>query len=236
MEVDGQGASALGTGEGMLVSLDAGHRLVELSGPVGAVDEVLLTFPLRPHRLAVQSTEWRASGMERAGGTDRQLRLSRRLETPAGTPADEGPAAQVEPFFEVARTLVLGADIRVVTEVTRLSEPRPPVTVEVPLLAGESPLADVPITDGVARIAMDAGQTRYSWESVLQSDGTVELVSPDDDNRVERWRIDADPRWHVVAEGWTRSWPAARRARSGLAAAAGPGAAGHAVSARGSAG
>ncbi len=201
VEVDGQGASALGTGEGMLVSLDAGHRLVELSGPVGAVDEVLLTFPLRPHRLAVQSTEWRASGMERAGGTDRQLRLSRRLETSAGPVVDEGPAAQVEPFFEVTRTLVLGADIRVVTEVARLSEPRPPVTVEVPLVPGESPLTDMPVTDGVARIAMDAGQTWYSWESVLQTDGTVELVAPDDHNRVERWQIDADPRWHVVAEG-----------------------------------
>lgn len=202
VEIDGEAARVLGGGDGALVSLREGHRLVEISGPVGSAREVELSFPMRPHRLVVESSTWRAAGMERPGGDDRQLRLVR--DAPAvEAPAGEGEAAAglVPPYFELTRTLVLDVRARAVSELRRLSDPRAPISLDVPLMPGESPVSAVRVADGEVRASFAAGQSVFRWESVVDLDDTLVLEAPEDAGRVERWQLDAHPRWHVRSRG-----------------------------------
>ncbi|KAA3623602.1 MAG: hypothetical protein DWQ08_11350 [Proteobacteria bacterium] len=203
IEVDGSPTRMRGEESGALVPLEAGNRLVEIGGPVGSVEEVLLTFPVRPHRLAVESSTWRSSGMERAGGKDRQLRLYREVkprtrdEQTVPSPA----SVFVAPFFELTRTIMLETDARVTSQLRRLSDPRAPVSLDVPLLDGESPLSGVTVRGGAVRATFAAGQSVFSWESVLKLDNPLVLTAPADANRVERWQLDASTRWHIRHQG-----------------------------------
>ncbi len=201
VEIDGESARVLGTEDEALVSLRAGHRLVEISGPVGSAREVELTFPLRPHRLVVESAAWRAAGMERPGGNDRQLRLVRDAPAVAAPAAADEAAGLVPPYFELTRTLVLDVRARAVNELRRLSDPRAPLSLDVPLMPGESPVSAVRVANGEVRASFAAGQTVFRWESVIDLADSLVLEAPDDGARVERWRLDAHPRWHVRSHG-----------------------------------
>ncbi len=200
VEVDGADGRVRGDDGIARVVLPAGHRLVEVSGPVGDARDIELTFPLRPHRLLVESAQWRSAGMERAGGRDRQLRLFRERE--AVPAAGSMPASGlVPPFFSLTRTLVLGLDARVRNELVRLSDPRAPLSLDVALLPGETPVSNVTSGNGTVRATFAAGQDRFAWESLLALTSPYRLEAPVDANRVERWQLDAGTRWHVRHEG-----------------------------------
>ncbi len=200
VEVDGEAGRVLGDDGVPLVAVSAGSRLVEISGAVGDASEVELTFPVRPHRVLVESSSWRAAGMERPGGGDRQLRLYRERagsEPTAGAP----PTGLVEPYFDLTRTLVLGLQARVRNELRRLSEPGAPLSVDIQLLPGESPVSNVSVNAGAVRATFAPGQTVFRWESLFELSSPYLLEAPEDAHRVEHWQLDADPRWHVRSRG-----------------------------------
>ncbi len=202
VRLDNQPASVRGGKAGESIRVPRGRHRVWISGPVGEVDEIQLSFPLRPHQLEVDAGDWTASGMERAGANDRQLRLRRSRKTASTDKTSAEPVALIVPFLEVTRTLIVGLDVRVANRLRRLSDSRGAVAVDIPLLSGESPVsAGVRVADGAVRATFAAGQEIFQWESFLDLTSPLVLTAPEQSNWVERWRLDADTRWHVRHAG-----------------------------------
>lgn len=204
VQVDGKPATALlRDEEGRLwLALEPGRHRVALGGGLPAQDQVVLPLPLRPHRIETAGSGWRIEGVGEHGVPEVQLRLLRITgETPSSLPA----LAAGEPlpaFLEVERTLALGLDWRVVTRVRRLTPPDSAVTLEIPLLPGESVLtADLPAAGGHVRFSLPAGETEGGWTSSLARQATLTLAAPDTGRWSEVWRLAIGPRWHVASSG-----------------------------------
>lgn len=132
------------------------------------------------------------------GVPEAKIRLRRR--GPASTSA-LGPTP-LPPFFTVERTLALDLDWEVTTRVNRLSPADVAVTVELPLLPGESVLTpSVKTEHGTVAIHLPAGMTTTGWESTLEPTSTLELRSPQIPNWTEIWRADVGPLWHIEFSG-----------------------------------
>jgi hypothetical protein len=198
--VDGQAAMLLvdHTGGNSWLVLEPGVHRIELSGPLPALAEITLPLPLKPHRVEIESDGFEVQGVGRDGVPEAQIRLRRR--GPALTSTLE--PTPLPPFFAVERTLMLGLDWRVVTRVDRLSPADVAVTLELPLLPGESVLTpSVKTEHGIASVHLPPGVTSTGWESTLEPSPTLELRSPQTPSWTEVWRADIGPLWHVEFSG-----------------------------------
>ncbi|HWO99829.1 MAG TPA: hypothetical protein VNL74_04305 [Methylococcus sp.] len=199
--IDGQAAALLvdHTSGNSWLALEPGVHRIELSGPLPALAEITLPLPLKPHRVEIESEGFDVQGVGRDGVPEAQIRLRRR--GPAPTAALE--PAPLPPFFTVERTLVLGLDWGVTTRVNRLSPADVAVTVEIPLLPGESVLTPSvkKAEHGTVSIHLPAGVTSTGWESTLGPTSTLEFRAPQTPNWTEIWRADIGPLWHVEFSG-----------------------------------
>ncbi len=204
VEIDGQPAPALirsGNGQLWLVATP-GHHQVTLTGALPAREQIELPLPLKPHRIKAFGTGWRVEGIGEHGVPDVQLRLVRVSTGDEILKPLAGEAQPLPAFMEVERTLKLGLDWRVATVVRRLTPPDNPVSLEIPVLPGESVLtAEVPVREGKVVISLPTGQTETGWESTLTRQPQLTLTAPQAGNWTEIWRLDASPTWHVNSEG-----------------------------------
>src|SRR6185503_16889485 len=107
---------------------------------------------------------------------DGAIQLSRRLR--AGERAREDSGAGYAPWVEVTRTLGIGLTWRVQTHVRRVSPTGSPITLRVPLLAGEAPTeADLQTENGVALVSLARDQTEAGWSSTLATTDTLTLTA-----------------------------------------------------------
>ncbi|MFZ5811412.1 MAG: hypothetical protein ACOY4F_05175 [Thermodesulfobacteriota bacterium] len=180
------------------------HRVV-LTGPLPAPDSFAVDWPLLPRTLAVTAPGYQVRGLSADGAPERAVRLDR-LEKP-GTREDRPVPAQnatsrFAPFLSVSRTLELGLEWSVLTEVARLSPAGEAVVVEIPLLPGESVLGEtVRAADGKALATFEPGQETLSWRSRLDIRPETVLTAPGDAPWTETWTIAAAPIWEVSADG-----------------------------------
>jgi len=186
-------------GEGtFLVPVLAGRHLLGLSGPLPARSEVELPLPLRPRLVESRGEGWRVEGIEPGGHPSAQLRLLR-LD-PEG--AEEPAASEVPPLVRVRRTLSLGVDWRVETEILRLSPPDFPVALEVPLIPGEKVLSeDIQARGGNLLVNLPPGRMGTGWISGLDPVDTLVLRAAEDTRLSEEWRVEASPLWHLRTDG-----------------------------------
>lgn len=180
------------------------HRVV-LTGPLPASDSFAVDWPLLPRTLAVTAPGYQVRGLAADGVPERAVRLDR-LEKP-GTRGDQPVPAETTtsrfaPFLSVSRTLELGLEWNVHTEVARLSPAGEAVVVEIPLLPGESVTGEaVKAADGKALAAFEPGQETLSWRSRLDIRPETVLTAPEDAPWTETWTIAAAPIWEVSAAG-----------------------------------
>ena len=182
------------------VPLAPGVHNLDLAGPLPGRDSLQIVFPLRPHRVEVQSQGWAVEGLGEDALVGPQLQLIRLREGEAS----EGPLRprSLPPFVRVERDLHLGLDWTVTTRVRRLSPPGTPVVLRVPVLAGESVITDgLDIEDGAVLVSLGPDQEVLQWHSVLGKTPRIRLQAPQTDAWVERWRLDASPLWHVEPAG-----------------------------------
>ena len=91
---------------------------------------------------------------------------------------------------------------KVHTVVTRLSSPGKAVSLNVPLLDGESVLtSNAVVENGSLAARLGAGQQRFAWESELPVGRTIRLQAAKTDQWVERWRLVTSPVWNVALAG-----------------------------------
>jgi hypothetical protein len=204
VDVDGQAAAAvMRSRDGQLwLALSPGHHKVALSGALPAVAQLQLPLPLRPHRVDVTGTGWRVEGIGENGIPDVQIQLLREGVGDQGAASTPLQESSLPPFLALERQLTLGLEWHVRNQIHRLTPADTPLSLEIPLLEGESVLsADVPVRAGRVSIRLPAGQSDLQWDSRLAQHPTLRLQAGSDPTYSELWRLNASPIWHVHHEG-----------------------------------
>lgn len=202
--VDGATADTLfRAADGTLwLGLKAGRHEIVLAGALPAREQVQLALPLKPHRVEIEGGGWKVEGIKENGEPEWQLQLTRSLENGQAAPAEELEARPLPPFLELRRTLRLGLDWRVTTQVARISPADAPVVLEVPLLEGESVTTPgLQVKNGKLAVSLAPGQSELAWESSLEKRPQITLTAPQTTVWTEVWRADASPVWHLESSG-----------------------------------
>lgn len=203
-DVDGRPADGLFRAEdGILwLILEPGRHSVNLSGVLPPREQVQIPLPLKPHRVEATGAAWQVEGIRDNGVPDVQLQL---IRAPQAQGAEQLPtleARPLPPFLEVNRTLHLGLDWLVETEVRRVSPEDSAVAVEIPLLPGESVVTGgLHVKDGKIAVNLLPGQTEFGWQSVLEKQPAIRLEAPRTTGWTEVWQADVSPIWHMRSEG-----------------------------------
>jgi hypothetical protein len=203
VRIDGQATGALARlDDGFLyVRVPAGVHRVEAAGPVPPADTITLQLRDRPHRADADTPGWDVAGLRADGPPDASVQMSRRLR--AGERARE-ESGSYAPWLQVTRTLSLGLTWRVRTEVRRVSPPGAPISLRVPLIAGEAPTtADLQTEDGVALVALGRDQMDADWASTLPVAKALDLTlrAPEGQPWSEVWRLECGVIWACEAQG-----------------------------------
>jgi hypothetical protein len=183
------------------ISVSKGCHQATLQGATPVFDRFSLALPLKPHQVTVTQNGWEQTGVHEHGISDPQLQFSR-----VDTAATAGVAALVPtalpPLFRVERTLNIGLDWHVNTQVIRLTPADTAALFAVPLLPGESVLtAGIRVDKQQVLLNIDATQTQANWDSVLEKRGQLDLQAAQTSQWTEVWRVDVSPLWHLQSEG-----------------------------------
>jgi hypothetical protein len=201
--VDGKAADALYRKDnGLWIHLTQGEHNVVLHGVPPVLSKFTLPLPMKPKRVTVEKTGWELFGLQENGWADDQLQFSRIQQAEQGNKKTTLEQGALPPFVRVERTLQLGLDWRVVTQITRISSADSAVLLSVPLLKGESVTSDgIRVKNHAVEVNMAAQQTSIQWESALEKTDKLELTAPDTAQWIEVWRADVSPVWHIEASG-----------------------------------
>lgn len=183
------------------INLKAGEHQVILRGMTPPLSKFTLPLLLKPKRVVVEKTGWELFGLQENGWADDQLQFTRSQQTEQDKKSTLEQGA-LPPFVRVERTLQLGLDWRVVTEITRVSPADSAVLLSIPLLKGESVTTEnIRVKDGAVEVNMAAQQTTMQWESTLNRSDKIDLIAPKTDKWIEVWKADVSPLWHIESSG-----------------------------------
>ncbi|MFO1418371.1 MAG: hypothetical protein U1E83_06840 [Methylotetracoccus sp.] len=186
---------------GLWIGVEPGAHMLVLTGPLPQREQIQLPLPLKPRRVEVEASGWQVEGVEDNGVPDTQLRLLRLASGPR-EPSTHLEPRPLAPFVAVERTLQIGLDWRVSTTVRRLSPADAPISLEVPLLAGEAVTSSgLTAKNGRLSVNLPPGAGELSWDSVLEKRPELMLKAPDTTQWTETWRVDVSPVWHMETQG-----------------------------------
>lgn len=221
VELDGAVTTQLRRNEAglLLVRLPAGrHRITATARLTGRTVVTLhLDADALPRRLRFESEQWRIDGLGPEGVPDASVQLSRKA--PKGTPNAAGAAEEAElpPWFEVDRELLLGLPWQVRTRVRRLDDSRPQL-LKVPLLESEAVISEgarvEEAADGgrVALVSFPRGEAEVSFTSELPVSPEIDLMAPRDRAWTETWSVSCAQMWRCAFTGIN---PVQRQAEDG---------------------
>ncbi len=205
VRVDGKPAASLVRVDDVLwVALDAGVHQVILEGAMPDRASLQLSLPMKPHHVEASAVGWSVAGIHEDGLSDDDLQFTRTEIPRAGAGHSEAQLqpGTLPPFATITRTLHVGLDWEMETEVTRTTPVGSAVVLEVPLLAGERvTTADVRVVAGKAQVFLGPDATALAWRSVLAQTSPIHLVAGKDVAWTEVWRMDIGSVWHPSYSG-----------------------------------
>lgn len=199
LRVDGVAQDAIARqGSTLRIALPRGVHRVEIAFSAVA-DKVALAFALQPMRVQFAGDGWEASGIvdERLSTETLTLARARSGDVPA-----RDAAQQFAPFVRVRRSLTLGLDWSVETQVERLAPKEGGFTIDLPVLAGEHvSTPGFKLANGRVNAAIADGDAQTQWHSTLDKSETLSLTAPALSDHAEVWRVTVSPTWHVEFGG-----------------------------------
>ncbi|MBK8816768.1 MAG: hypothetical protein IPN42_15240 [Methylococcaceae bacterium] len=203
--IDGKDAAGLYRSENALwLNLTKGEHEVILRGTSPQLASFTLPLPLKPGYVSVSADNWDIVGIQENGQVDNQLQFNRISKAVAQGQNVKLAPGLLPPFVKIERTLQIGLDWRVITQVIRLSPADSPIVLQVPVVPGE--LVTTPgihVKDGKVEANLPVQQSVLQWESTLEKSGTIELTSADTSQWIEVWKADVSPVWHIESTGIT---------------------------------
>jgi hypothetical protein len=183
------------------LNLSAGEHQVTLNGGTPLLSQFTLPLPLKPNWVSIQNSGWQVIGIQDNGQVDDQLQFSRIITTNQQQKTTLEPGA-LPPFVRVERTLQLGLDWRVFTQITRISAADSAVILAVPLLPGESVTsAGIRVKDGKVEVNIPAQQTSLQWASTLEKSDKIDFVASETTQWIDVLKADISPIWHMEPSG-----------------------------------
>ena len=190
------------------VPMTPGAHSVRLSGRLASAESVQLVFPQPPRVIDVRASGWTVNGVNESRLVAGSLELTReRTAQRAGATLEAG--SEFPGFVRVERVFNLDLDWTIDTEVVRIAPQRAALSVEIPLVKGESVLTPgVEVRNGeTALVGLATGESRTRWHSGLARAEELELSVPADASRSEVWSFVVNPQWNVAFEGFAPVLP-----------------------------
>ena len=184
--------------------VSAGTHTLQLSGTVNPQREFQLTFPVMPHNLTVSADGWDVRGLDngRLQGNGLYFYPAARAAQTADAEEKQLTPDPLPPFVQVRRDLRLGLNWYLETTVERVAPEQGGITLEIPLLPGESiTTQDIEVNAGKARIQLKPGQDAIAWTSTLDKTNTLTLQAAENAQWSEHWSVDPSPLWHISVDG-----------------------------------
>jgi len=191
----------------LLVNLRKGRNLLNLQAVITGRDNINLAFPLPLHNLTSELQGWQLNGAPAANQPSSALQLQRSERSTTQDKTEHLRADPIAPFVTVTRQLQLGLEWKVETRVERVAPAQGIITLDIPLLAGESPVGgEASITGeesakGAITVQLAANQHQTSWLSTLKAESPLELKAPANPAWIEIWVLDSSPIWHTQIAG-----------------------------------
>ncbi|MEM8681709.1 MAG: hypothetical protein AAGF97_20360 [Planctomycetota bacterium] len=159
-----------------------------------------MTFLLPPRRLTIVAPGWNVAGVDANGVPGNQVFFVKQERR------SDGEATYDQKNFraiaQVERNLEAGLVWNARTTVKRLSSMGKAISLQVPLLPGESVLtANQVVEEGRLQVDLAADQLEFTWQSELALSEGVTLQAADSDQWVEVWRLATSPVWNVGFTG-----------------------------------
>lgn len=199
-------------GQWLVLVPEGQFRLVlegRLKKPSAAFQAFQINFPnsARPQKTVIRRSDgWRVEGIEpdgqlRGGGLYVAATDEVSPTDDEAAPEDESTSVTLSPFFLVQRTISLGLEWQVHTTVRRITPAGAPVSLKLPLLAGENPVSgDIRQENGQATLNFGPQVEELSWDSRLKISEKMTLTAGDGP-WTESWSLDVSPIWRVTNEG-----------------------------------
>jgi len=180
------------------VPLQPGAHTVRLAGRLAAAESMQLAFPERPSVIDVRASGWTVSGVNEGRLVAGSLELTRERRGAALQAGSEFPA-----YVRVERTFNLDLDWTLSTDVWRVAPERAAMSLQVPLIAGESVLTPgVEVRGDAALIGLGVREMHTGWRSGLSRTEKLELEVPEGAARSETWNFVVNPQWNVAFDGF----------------------------------
>ena len=202
--LDGSAAAqVLRADDGALwLRVSPGRHTVVLRGAAPAVDSLEIPFPTPPRVIEADSDGWLVAGIKDRRLLSGSLQLTRLQSAESGETMPRWESSRFPAFVRVERNIELDLDWRVTTTVVRLAPAEGALTLEIPLLDGETVLSEhVTAADGSVLVSMDPAQQAMTWVSSLRRESPLTLKAAAGEPWREVWRIGVGSIWHARFSG-----------------------------------
>jgi len=172
------------------------HQLI-LRGQAPNGNQFHMPLQIKPRHIKTQAVGWEIQGI-----SDNQIADSLQFNRIQKNTQRMKHQITIPPFFHVERVLYISLQWHVITTVKRMTPVNHPVSIEIPLLDGESLMTgQIQVKDKKVLVSMKANQSQVQWQSVLEYQPDIHLVAPQTNQWIETWILDADTRLHIDFEG-----------------------------------
>ncbi len=204
INIDGKSTSGLIRKDNATLWLHStkGTHQVTISGSVEHLNQLQFNFPLKPHYIDVKNRGWTSQGMEKAAHKITTLGFTRIVDKSSSALSHKIEQSELPVYAEVSRTLALGLDWKITTQVRGLSGSAYPIILNIPLLKGESVITDnIKVKDQQAVITLNTSSSTASWTSRLENNSQINLHASEQGQFIERWTLHSSPIWHISFDG-----------------------------------
>lgn len=202
--LDGEPHSARLDTKGFSVFVPQGEHRLSISGNLESINAFQLTFGVRPHNVQIDSSDFVIRGLDNGRLLSNTIYFHPRdaVRQAVNTETSQLSPDPMAPFVTVERILRLGRNWYMETRVFRVAPQEGGISLEVPLVAGESVTSrEVEVESGKAKVVLRPGENRLVWFSSLEKTSLLTLTAAQTANWVEHWQVEISPLWHLQYEG-----------------------------------
>jgi hypothetical protein len=184
------------------VRLAAGQHTIDVAGAVPAVDSLEIPFPTPPRVIEATADGWQIAGIKDRRLVSGSLQLTRLDTGTVGAAAPRWESSRFPVFVRVERSIDLDLDWHATTTVTRLAPAQGALTLELPLLDGETVVTEgMAVKDGKILVSMSPNEDAVTWRSNLPRRSPMTVAAPTGAAWREIWRVGVGAVWHAGFSG-----------------------------------
>lgn len=191
-----------GNDQALWLRLAAGRHSIRMSGPVPATDSLEIPFPTPPRVIEVGGDGWFVAGIKDRRLLSGSLQLTRLQSEGDGEATVRWESSRFPAFVRIERSIDLDLDWYVTTTVHRVAPTQGALTLDVPLIDGESVMTDgFTVRDGSVLVSMNPNQRVVSWRSSLPRTSSLVLEAGAGQPWKEVWWVGVGSIWHAEFSG-----------------------------------